>query len=304
MKEKIIKWLTVNCACWKDKEKLLNSLSDEELKELKNMAVAKRVTNAAAANFSGAFTTNADGEGEVAGFDYPTLAEFFQIDVDPAKDPVGFTKALKSKLQEVLTALTDSSDPEDAPPPKGDGGADEGAETPTAMAANEDEPTDNGMGDCGPNEDKDKTMATNRNNKPRKLTAQEFRDMMPDEFKGAWTDFVKNSRNERVMLLNKITAGTTGNEKKRLENAHKNMELEDLRIIVKRMGGTKSSNNNGYLPEDNLPTFDVGSGANPNLNSANFDEDDVFEVPTQSFTRKERFGSVNPRLFNNSLTEE
>lgn len=282
MKEKLIKWLTVNCDCWKGKEKILENFEEEDIKELKSQFIAKRVTNAAAAQFKGAFTTNAEGEGEVAGFDYATLAEFFSIEVDITKDPVGFIKALRGKLQEVMDAL-DHSEP--APEP------------PAAPAVNtDDEPALNAMDDVGPAKD-----PTQTSNKRKKLTPKEFTELMPDEYKDAWTDFVGNSRNERVKLLNHITNGASPEEKKTLLAAYKNMPLPQLRVVAKRMGiGTAQNNNRGgYLPEDNLPTFGGASGYNPNQDST-FDENDIFEVPVQNFSRKERFKPQKP----NHLTSD
>lgn len=276
MKEQLTRWLIANCDCWKNKEKLLDSLDETELKELRNQAIAKRITNAAAAKFSGAFTTNAEGEGEVAGFDYATLAEFFSIEVDITKDPVGFIKALRGKLQEVMDAL-DHSEPAPAPEP--------------APAVNTDnEPALNAMDDVGPAKD-----PTQTSNKRRKLTPKEFAELMPDEFKDAWTDFVGNSRNERVKLLNHITNGVTAQEKKTLLEAYKNMPLPQLRVVAKRMGMGTAQNNNrrGYLPEDNLPTFGGGSGYSPDTDTEPSDTD-ILESPVQNFSRKERFAQKQP----------
>lgn len=64
--------------------------------------------------------TLADGEGEAAGVDLKSLAEFLQISVDPASDPVGFIGALKAKLEEIGAKLSDAKPvtppTEDAPP--------------------------------------------------------------------------------------------------------------------------------------------------------------------------------------------
>lgn len=287
MKEKLIRWLTVNCDCWKGKEKILEQFEEEEIKDLKSQFIAKRVTNAAAAQFKGAFTTNAEGEGEVAGFDYATLAEFFSIEVDITKDPVGFIKALRGKLQEVMDAL-DHSEP--APEPKG-------AE-PVTMA-DPDSVTDNALDDVGPAQDPTRTS-----NKRRKMTAQEFKAMMPDEFKDAWNDFVSNSRNERVALLNHITNGASPAEKKTLLEAYKNMPIPQLRVIAKRMGMPAQNNNRrGYLPEDNLPTFDVGGGYNPNT-ATEPDDSDVLEVPVQNFSRKERFSRQSPNALTSFVDDD
>lgn len=88
----IVAGLIANCAAWKSDEAMLSKLSDDKLLSLK-LAARKRVVNA-------------EGEGDVAaGISIADLADFFGVTVDPANDPVGFTKAVIGELDKVRAKL-------------------------------------------------------------------------------------------------------------------------------------------------------------------------------------------------------
>ncbi len=258
-KPSLISWLTVNCDCWKGKEKVLETLVDEDLKKFKTQAIAAKVTNAAAAGFSGAFVTNADGEGEVAGVDIAALAEFFGITTDPAKDPVAFITELKSALDGVSKKLTGDTKEEDAIDKGADDATEGGPPAPTAPTGNRG------------------TIVS------KKTTAKEWLAGMPDEFKPVWNNAVTLEANTRAALVNRIVTANAKTEEAQamLRPIYSKMDLQQLQTIA----GALPQQHHGGVEALN-PSFlgaSVGLPVGNSRGNDSVDDGDDLPLPTLNY---------------------
>ena len=263
-KKNLIKWLTTNCKCWKDKDdaKTLEGYTVEKLTALKDAAVAAAVANAAKAGAGGKLsitqlTYNAEGDGEVAGVDIASLADFLGVTIDASKDPVGFVKELNAKLTEISKRLnpdapSDEPDTDDAPAP------DDAPATPA--------PTGNRNG-------------TVKNKKPQSLKEWEA-NLHPDAA-AIWGDVKQQHVAQKAQLVETVVNAQAKSDdaKPALRAVYNAMDKKQLEVIVVALPTPAPATNAGEW----VPSF-VGAGQPvPNINRGNgldYDPDDVLPMTT------------------------
>ena len=266
-KKALISWLTTNCECWKEKDdaKTLDTMSEDKLRKLKNDAVAAQVANAAKKGFNaGTIVANAskgDKEGEVGGVDIATLAEFLGVDIDPTKDPVGYVKEIKTRLESLTAKLSG-----DEPAKKSDS-SDPSMETPTPPTGN-----------------------------AKKQTLEEWEKTMPPEARAVWNVSKTVEQRERQALTQRLQAiaDATANERKKqlIVNKLKTnppvsvlMEMLEMSHEAQPVNNTANGNSgdvqldgpfNGYFQ----PSWGGSSIAHNVSGGKDYDEDDVLVPPT------------------------
>jgi hypothetical protein len=277
MKKTLIAWLTTNCQCWKGEQAYLEQKNEDQLKTYKTNAVAAKLALAAKSGFTAnkLFTRNAEGDGggdtaAPAGVNISDLAEFLGVTTDPAADPIGFTKEIKAKLTDILTKLTDSADPEDAPPPAGDGGADEAAEMAGAA------PTGNRAG--------------GKPGKPASPpTEQQWLANMPAAFRPVWNNAVNLDKQARQQLVDRIVTHNSGGNaqlKPQLNAIYGAMTLPQLQTIAAALPMAQAA----QMPAFGQPNY--GGAAVPLPTGNGFSgqpsddmADDVLPLPTMNWSQ-------------------
>lgn len=292
MKAQLIAWLVKNCSCWKGKEKVLNEMTEDEIKLLKNQNVALRVVNAAKKGTLGKTVRNADAtQEEVApGVDIAALAEFLGVTTDAASDPVGFIKELQAAVAEIQKKL--SAGPAEDAVDKGADDATEVAADPNAMTPNveDDDPA------------KKKTPAGNR----KKPTAQQYLDDMPPELRPIWNTAIKSYKQQKIQLIQKLTAHIKNPQQKAATvNKIKVKTVEQLEELLELMPRQPAANGkknpavedftelnlpnwNGQQGDADAPSYDgIGGGGDPTTNAGgNGDLDEPLQIPTMDYSSK------------------
>ncbi len=260
-RKETVKWLTANCDCWKeaDAQKVLNSMSDEKLKGLKqvydNAGKFTVIVNTVAKNRKKA--NNQGEDGEVAGVDIGGLADFLGVVADPKSDPVGFVAELKGKLDEVMVKLS-AAEP---PPAEEEMPAEEAV---VATSRNQEE-----------EEEEEEKPAMNRK---RRLSLKEWEDTMPQEAKSIWNSAKETVRAKKVAIVKKLTANVTDPAKRKAKIAkYMKMEINDLNDLLELI---PTNNRDSRTQEEEYPEFHyegLAGAAVTNANSSN--SDDVLPMP-------------------------
>lgn len=257
MRDQLIRWLTTNCSCWKGQEKALGMLSDDQLGNLKKQNVHNKVVLAVTklgvpgirklvANAEGGDTT------DVGGVNIADLADFLGVTVDPKNDPVGFTKELMGKLDEVRSKLAGATEP-DTPPP---------SDTPDPNAMNKDK--------------KDEPPTGNR----KARTMNEWLSEAPPEAKDIWNSLVSNERDTKIQLIERIVGNAAEAKRPALRKTYEKMSTSDLRAIAESLPQGTPSGGNGLL-NPNAPLYaGAGGFTPPTFNSGNeYDEAECTLAP-------------------------
>jgi hypothetical protein len=264
MKKTLIAWLTTNCQCWKGEQAYLEQKSEEQLKSYKTNAVAAKLALAAKSGLTvnRLLTRNAEGGEDTAapaGVSIADLAEFFGVAVDPANDPIGFTKELTAKMEEVLAKL------------KGDAPA--ATETPAEPTATEPAPTGNQR----------KPQPTGP------LTEQQWLSQMPAAFRPVWNNAVNLDKQARQQLVDRIvTHNSVGNTQlvPQLQALYGKMALPELQMLAAALPSQQAVQHPiGYVPSYAganvpLPVGNSGGQAGDNL------DDDILPLPTMNWGRE------------------
>lgn len=256
MRDQLIRWLTTNCSCWKGQEKALGMLSDDQLGNLKKQNVHNKVVLAVTklgvpgirklvANAEGGDTT------DVGGVNIADLADFLGVTVDPKNDPVGFTKELMGKLDEVRSKLAGATEP-DAPTP---------SDAPDPNAMNKDK--------------KDEPPTGNR-----KRTMNEWLSEAPPEAKDIWNSLVSNERDTKMQLIERIVGNAAEAKRPALRKTYEKMATSDLRAIAESLPSSAPSGGSGLL-NPNAPLYaGAGGFTPPTFNSGNeYDEAECTLAP-------------------------
>lgn len=249
-KKQLIEWLTSNCNCWKGKSKVLESISRQDLAELKSMVENNRKLMLIVNGAKGKPTLS---EGEEVEVDIPALAELLGVTAEPASDPVAFVKEITTKLSSVLAKL---------------GVAPAQPENELPREEEEEEEEEEGL------EEKEKKPNNNT------FSIQQWLKAAPPQVQAAWNHAAKLHQNEHRRLVELLSSRMVGNSKKAAK-VYSSMSLEQLQTLAE---GLQERNSEEATADVAMTLF----GGTMVANDYEEDQEDILPDPVINYGEKTR----------------